>query len=215
MHDRQSAAFGDEFSDSGVSPCAGTAAASLGWDLALAGRKPEPMPRSDARDERICCHEAAHAIVGRALGDTVESITVEHQEIDGRSINGRVKWEPSDDGLDDFNRCIVLVAGAVAELMFCGNEGKLRGSDREKARKHAGNISETEINLLIDAAKAEAERILTANSFLVEALAAELHVRRTMSASDVESCIADEAAKVSAALWLSAGIYRPAKGASR
>jgi ATP-dependent Zn protease len=181
----------------------------------LAGRKPELMPRSEARDERIIYHELGHAVVGRALGDTVESITVDPQEIDGRSVNGRVKWEPSDDGLDDWCRCIVLVAGGIAERMFCGNEGKLRGSDKEKARKHAGNICETEVNLLIDAAKAEAERILEKNRPLVEGLAAELCVRRTMSGSEIEACLADIEAANIAASWLSCGVLKPPSGLQR
>jgi ATP-dependent Zn protease len=175
------------------------------------------MPRSDARDERIIYHELGHAVVGRALGDTVEFVTVEPQVIDGRLTNGSVRWIDSLDD-DDFNRCVVLVAAGIAERMFCGHEGKLRGTDREKAMEHAGAICETvdgiNHNHLIRAARAVAERILTKNRPLVEALAPELRIRRTMSGSELEECIADiEAARV-ARLWLSAGIYRPAKGAS-
>jgi ATP-dependent Zn protease len=188
------------------SACAGTAAIVLGV-LDFNG--------SDGRkSERVVYHEAGHAIVGRALGDAVASITVEPREIDGRLINGRVRWV-SDDGLNDFNRCIVLVAGGIAERMFCGETRGLRGTDRDKARKHASEICETEkgIDHLIGAAKSEADRILIENSFLVEALVDQLRVRRTMTGREVESCIADvEAAKV-AASWLSGGYLSPESAA--
>ena len=168
------------------------------------------MPLRDASDERIVYHEAGHAVVSMAFGDKVEFVTIEpFREIDGRLINGRVRW--TSDGLDPFYRCTVNVAGATAEQVFCVGSGNLRGTDREKAMEHAREICETEdeIDEVIRAARADAKRILTKNRHLVEALAAELRVRRTMSGSDVESCIADIEAKKATTLWLAAGYLSP------
>jgi ATP-dependent Zn protease len=174
------------------------------------------MPRSDARDERIIYHELGHAILHRAFGNRVEFITIEpFRESDGRLVNGRCRW--TSDGLDAFYRCAVNVAGATAEEVFLVGPGKLRGSDRANAMQHARELYETEDGIadVIRAAKAEAERILVENRALVEALAAELRVRRTMSGSEIEACIADaEAAKV-AALWLSCGVLKPPLGLQR
>jgi hypothetical protein len=167
------------------------------------------MPRSDASDTRISHHEIGHAIVSMALGDRVEFITIEPSRENGRLINGRVRW--TSDGIDAFYRCVVNVAGATAEQVFCVGSGKLRGTDRANAMEHAREICETEdeIDDVIRGARIEAKCILEKNRHLVEALAGELRVRRTMTGREVESCIADfEAARV-ARLWLSAGYLSP------
>src|SRR5260221_3528298 len=150
------------------------------------------MPRSDASDTRISHHEIGHAIVSMALGDRVQFVTIEPSRENGRVINGRVRrW--TSDGLDAFFRCAVNVAGATAEQVFCVGSGKLRGTDRANAMEHAREICETEdeIDDVIRGARMEAKRILVENRHLVEALAAELRVRRTMSGSEVEACIDD------------------------
>jgi hypothetical protein len=187
------------------------------WLPAAATRSfnsPLPQGRSKDKDERVLYHELGHLIAGRELGQSVETISAEPHEMDGRIINGRVRWKQSssdDDSNGDFecrfNRCIVLVAGAVAEQLFLGEGRGLRGSDKVKARKHASAICETErgIDYLIAAAESEAEHILIRNSFLVEALMEQVRVHRTMSGPEVEACIADAEAAKAAASWKLSG----------
>jgi hypothetical protein len=191
------------------------------WPQAVSTRSFSSTPdveRSESKDTRIVFHELGHAVVGLALGDSLESITVDaFKASDGELINGRVRWiQPASEDIRDrfehrFDRCTVIVAGAVAERLFTGETRGLRGSDLAKARMHAGLICQTErgIDHILRAAEAEAEDFLIERSHLVMMLAERLRVCRTMTGAQVEQVVSDIEATKLAASWKNSGYLGP------
>jgi ATP-dependent Zn protease len=156
-----------------------------------------PHGRATAEDVRIAAHEAGHAIARWSNGISIEGITIEPDDKDGRKINGRVWGDTDDDDFDFFARCVVLVAGCTAERVYLEESMGLRGSDRRKAHRAARNLcdSETAADLVVEAAKHEAEHLLREHERALDVLASTLLERRTMDGRSVVELIEREAAR--------------------
>jgi ATP-dependent Zn protease len=92
---------------------------------------------------------------------------------------------------DYFSRLVVLVAGSIGEEIILGETVGLKGSDRRKAYRCAGALAESSeaIELLIEAAQAEARHVLDRNKRALDNLVTTLCERRSMSGDEVVALI--------------------------
>jgi hypothetical protein len=145
--------------------------------------------------------EPGETFAGRVWGQ--QSHIAELSNVSVESLNSVVRNHSPEPGvsngyladvfLHSFNRCIGLVAGTVGEKLFLGEgEPWPAWSDVYKSRDYARLIckSESAVEHLLEACKAEAEQILRDSEHIVMAIATELRTKRTISGEEIDACIA-------------------------
>ncbi|WLA51691.1 hypothetical protein QIH80_17130 [Bradyrhizobium elkanii] len=142
--------------------------------------------------QRVACHEAAHAVTRFACGLQIDHVTIVGRLEGDRMINGSVIGGVTDDSeRSDFSRIIVLVAGSIGEQLYLGEGRGLRGSDKWKALRYAEHLASNSnaISLLIRAAEIEAESIIRQHNRSFRALVKALLARSVMTGNDVVALI--------------------------
>ncbi len=136
-----------------------------------------------SEDAAVAQHEASHALVGRLLGLTLTSATVEP---DAR-FGGCTTWASA------LETIVLLVAGNEGEKLFGGGSDNGCKNDLAQARALARSISDDEIGDTIKRARRAARSILKANFVPLTKLAIALIDRRTLDLAEIEEIIAANA----------------------
>jgi hypothetical protein len=181
--------------------------------------------RTEADDERIALHEASHAVVGRFLGQPLGGCTCDEGDgFSGRcwgpTFQSKFAGGPSAPSLcaqiaplmpfpgesradvaDIFAHCHVrtveLTAGSVGESLFLPGEPWQAADDRAQELALASLIASSSeaVEAFVDFCAVEAAAILRPLEYIIRALTAELLVRRTMNAEQIDAVIAAAVAR--------------------
>jgi hypothetical protein len=114
---------------------------------------------------------------------------------------GESRADAADVYMNSFNRIVELVAGTEGERLFLPGEPLFAADDERQAIAYASLITSSQASALafIEACRVETIALLTASSFIVHALAAELKIARTMDGAAVDLCIEQAVAAKAAA----------------
>jgi hypothetical protein len=175
-----------------------------------------PVPgRTPEDDLRVCYHEQSHATVSRlTTGRPLGGVTAQP----GEDFSG-LCWGPAyvhESKFDDtdapsqlasmmptlgenladlhlhcFHRIIELVAGSEGERLFLPGEPWFATNDEHQAIGYARLVTSSPVSAaaLVDACRIESRELLIAHAHIVQALAAELQIARTMDGAAIDSAI--------------------------
>jgi ATP-dependent Zn protease len=148
-------------------------------------------------------HEAAHAVMHHLVGDHIVSVTIKEDE----ETWGRVRIYVKEDAARQWRRWATAMAGSIAERWI--SEGDLIGSEDDferrddaidevfaditKAAKETGVDKKDIADAVFKIARTFedlVEAIVTAHRPAIEALAAELLERKTMTGEEVHGFLA-------------------------
>jgi hypothetical protein len=138
-----------------------------------------PRPRRHPGRKALAYHEAGHAVVGYALGLTIECVTIIPNETSLGHCRYR-DWEEWTTACDPDSLLSLLLAGAVAEEIATGRPSV--GSDDQKAYGFARgrSVADSQAEARVAVARRRTARFLEEHWPAVRAVAASLRKFREL-----------------------------------